>query len=175
MWPLETPVWRSWAPVRALTVAVIGALREIGVVLLQAGVELPESSQSPLTQPAIWFGASPFCPGNSDMPDSGRYKRYAVRAGVWVDTALFRLASLGRSAPGLVWFRTAKSGSSPAPCHGSSPAPLRPVRLPHSCSGLLWLKYGGGTARLMRHKSGCGAGELRDRVSSSRPQTLPVL
>ena len=129
MGPSETPVWRSEAPVRALTVAVIGALREIGVGLLQAGVELPESSQSPLTQPAIWFGASPFCPGNCDMPDLGRYKRNAVKSGVWVDTTLFRLASICCSAPGLVWFRTAKSGSSQAPCHGSSPAPYDQVRL----------------------------------------------
>ena len=42
MGPSETPVWRSGAPVRALTVAVIGALREMGVGPLQAGVQLLE-------------------------------------------------------------------------------------------------------------------------------------
>ena len=130
-----------------------------------------------LTQPAIWFGASPFCPGNCDMPDLGRYKRNAVKSGVWVDTTLFRLASICCSAPGFdmvpdrqVWL---KSGSLPWLKSGS----LRPgPAAPHSCSGLLWLKYGGGTARLMRHKSGCDAGELRYRVSAPvEPQTLPVL
>ena len=42
MGPSETPLWLSGAPVRALTVAAIKSLREVGVGLglLQADVEL---------------------------------------------------------------------------------------------------------------------------------------
>ena len=148
-------VGASQSPVTALTGAVVGALRDTGLGPSQARVwpsELllrngpfigrqEDIKRSPVPSGALWGSQRPdmvlsdaavtlrvTCvrpSGSLLVTDEG----IAVRSGVWVDTALFRLASICRSAPGLLWFRTAKSGSSQTPCHGSSPAPYDQVRL----------------------------------------------